>query len=100
MGLPVLTLCGNSFPARMAASLLNAVNIPELITSTQDEYESLAIELASKPKKLKLIKDKLDGNISTASLFDSHKFTKSLESLYHKMVDRQCNGLDPDHIYE
>jgi len=48
MGLPVLTLIGNSFASRVAASLLNAVNMPELITYTQVEYESLAIELGIK----------------------------------------------------
>jgi predicted O-linked N-acetylglucosamine transferase (SPINDLY family) len=100
MGLPVLTLCGNSFPSRMASSLLNALKIPELITLNQNDYESLAIELAIEPKKLKLIKDKLDNNISTAPLFDSQKFIKSLESVYCKMYDRRFNGLTPDHIYD
>ena len=47
MGLPVLTLSGNSFSSRIAASLLNAVNIPELITNSQSKYEAKAIELAT-----------------------------------------------------
>ena len=50
MGLPVLTCIGNSFASRVAASLLNAVNLPELITTNQEQYESLAIELATKPE--------------------------------------------------
>ena len=100
MGLPVLTLCGNSFPSRMASSLLHALKIPELITLNQDDYESLAIDLAIEPKKLKLIKAKLDNNILTAPLFDSHKFIKNLESVYLKIYDRRLNGLTPDHIYD
>jgi len=55
----VLTCIGNSFASRVAASLLNAVNLPELITTTQEQYESFAIELATKPEKLKKIKEKL-----------------------------------------
>jgi protein O-GlcNAc transferase len=55
-GLPVLTLMGESFASRVAASLLNAIGLPELITSSQEEYEALAIELALNPKKLADIK--------------------------------------------
>jgi len=99
MGLPVLTCIGSSFVSRMAASLLNAVNLPELITINQEEYESLAIELATHPEKLKIIKDKLVSNLSTAPLYDTKLFTKNLESAYTMMYDRYQQGLDPDHIY-
>ena len=68
MGLPVLTYLGSSAVSRHAASILNALNLPELITTTLEEYESLAIELATDPEKLKIIKDKLVGNLSTAPL--------------------------------
>jgi predicted O-linked N-acetylglucosamine transferase (SPINDLY family) len=99
MGLPVLTCIGNSFASRVAASLLNAVNLPELITTTEEEYESLAIELATHPEKLKIIKDKLASNLSTAPLYDTKLFTKNLESAYTMMYERHHQGLDPDHIY-
>jgi predicted O-linked N-acetylglucosamine transferase (SPINDLY family) len=99
MGLPVLTCIGNSFASRVAASLLNAVNLPELITTTTEEYESLAIELATDPEKLKIIKDKLASNLPTAPLYDTKLFTKNLESAYTMMYDRYHQGLDPDHIY-
>ena len=99
MGLPVLTCIGSSFASRVAASLLNAVNLPELITTTQEEYESLAIELATNPEKLKIIKDKLDDNLPTAPLYDTPLFTRHLESAYLTMYDRYQQGLDPDHIY-
>ena len=99
MGLPVLTCMGNSFASRVAASLLNAINLPELITTTQEQYESLAIELATHPEKLKIIKDKLANNLSTAPLYDTALFTRHLESAYLTMYDRYQQGLEPDHIY-
>jgi predicted O-linked N-acetylglucosamine transferase (SPINDLY family) len=99
MGLPVLTCMGNSFVSREAASVINAVNLPELITTTQEEYESLAIKLATNPEKLKIIKDKLADNLPTAPLYDTPLFTRHLESAYLKMYDRYQHGLDPDHIY-
>jgi len=99
MGLPVLTCIGNSFVSREAASVINAINLPELITSTQEQYESLAIELAKNPEKLKNVKDKLVNNLTTAPLYDTPLFTKNLESAYLAMYDRYQNGLDPDHIY-
>ena len=85
--------------SKVAASLLNAVNLPELITSSQKDYEALAIELATNPKKLKAIKDKLAKNLPSAPLFDTPLFTKHLESAYKTMYDRHHKGLEPDHIY-
>ena len=99
MGLPVLTYLGSSAVSRHAASILNALNLPELITTTLEDYESLAIELATDPEKLKIIKDKLVGNLSTAPLYDTSLFTRNLESAYSMMYDRYQRGLDPDHIY-
>ena len=99
MGVPVITCIGNSFASRVAASLLNAVNLPELITTTQEQYESLAIELATKPEKLKIIKDKLVNNLPTAPLYDTPLFTRHLESAFRTMYDRYQQGLDPDNIY-
>jgi len=99
MGVPVLTCLGESFASRVAGSLLKAVNLPELITNSLEEYESLAIELATNPDKLKAIKDKLASNLTTAPLFDTKRFTKNLESAYTKMYERSQKGLEPDHIY-
>ncbi|MDP6974478.1 MAG: hypothetical protein QF396_04920, partial [Gammaproteobacteria bacterium] len=99
MGLPVLTCMGNSFASRMAASVINAINLPELITSTQEQYESVAIELATDAEKLKIIKDKLASNLATAPLYDTPLFTRHLESAYLTMYDRYQQGLNPEHIY-
>jgi len=98
-GLPVLTMMGESFASRVAASLLNAIDLPELITSSQDQYETLAIELATNPAKLKAIKTKLDSNRLTTPLFDTPRFTKHLEDAYSKMYERYHTDLPPEHIY-
>jgi len=97
-GLPVLTLKGKSFASRVAASLLNAINLPELITSTQEEYEALAIELAMNPQKIADIKLKLVNNRLNSPLFNTPLFTKNLEAAYIKMVERYHAGLMPEHI--
>ena len=99
MGLPVLTCLGNSFASRMGASLLSSVNLPELITTTQEEYESFAIELALDTEKFKIIKDKLVSNLPSAPLYNTSLFTKHLESSYSAMYENHHQGLDPDHIY-
>ena len=99
MGLPVLTCKGKSFASRVAASVINAVNLPELITNNQKEYEALAIELATNPEKFKSIKEKLKDNLSTSPLYDTQKFTENLESIYKVMYERHHDGLEPEHIY-
>jgi tetratricopeptide (TPR) repeat protein len=97
-GLPVLTMMGQSFASRVAASLLNAIDLPELITSTQDEYEALAIELALNPQKLANIKYKLETNRLTTPLFDTPLFTRNIEAAYIKMMERYHADLKPDHL--
>jgi predicted O-linked N-acetylglucosamine transferase (SPINDLY family) len=98
-GLPLLTLMGESFASRVAASLLTAIDLPELITTTQEDYESLAIELATNPAKLKAIKTKLESNRLTAPLFDTPRFTKHLEEAYISMYERYHADLPLEHIY-
>ena len=98
-GLPVLTCMGESFASRVAASLLNSIELPELITTTQEQYEATAIELATNPVKLKHIKDKLERNRLTTALFDTPQFTKHIEEAYTQMYERYQSDLAPDHIY-
>ena len=98
-GLPLLTCMGASFASRVAASLLNAIELPELITTTQEQYEATAIELATNPTKLKAIKDKLEKNRLTTALFDTPRFTKHIEAAYTQMYERYQADLPPDHIY-
>jgi predicted O-linked N-acetylglucosamine transferase (SPINDLY family) len=99
MGLPVLTCLGDTFPGRVAASLLGAVGLPELITHDLAEYESSALELASDPNKLRSLREQLAANRSTHPLFDTPLFTKHIESAYLSMWNRYQERLAPDHIY-
>jgi len=98
-GLPVLTRIGDAFAGRVAASLLNAIGLSELITSTPAAYEGLAIELATKPEKLSEIKRKLASNRLTKPLFDTQLFTKHIEAAYTSMYELYQADLGPDHIY-
>lgn len=97
-GLPVLTHIGDTFAGRVAASLLNVVGLPELITRTAGEYEKTALELANDPATLALIRDKLAQNRLSTSLFDTDLFTRHIESAYEAMHQRHQAGLPPDHI--
>jgi len=99
VGIPVLTCMGKSFASRVAASLLNAIELPELITTTQEQYEAKAIELATNPEKLKAIKYKLERNRFTTALFDTPRFTKHIEAAYKQMYERYQTDLQPNNIY-
>jgi predicted O-linked N-acetylglucosamine transferase (SPINDLY family) len=98
-GLPVLTCIGKTFPGRVAASLLKAVGLSELITNTHEEYIDLAINLANNPQRLRTIRNKLAENRLSSPLFDSTLFTKHLEAGFQKAYDRYHDGLAPDNIF-
>jgi protein O-GlcNAc transferase len=98
-GLPVLTCVGEGFAARVAASLLNAIELPELITTTPTQYENLAVQLAANPRHLGEIRQKLARHRLETSLFDTRAFTKHLEAAYTKIHERYQADLLPEHIY-
>jgi predicted O-linked N-acetylglucosamine transferase (SPINDLY family) len=98
MGLPVLTLAGGAFASRMGASLLCAVGLPELLTTTPREYEALAVELATDAAKLAELKRRLMANRDTARLFDTAAFTRDLEAAFAHLHARWHAGLPPDHV--
>lgn len=97
-GLPVLTLAGQSFPARVAASLLKAVALPELIATTQEDYENLAVALAHDPSRLAGIRARLQENRLSCALFDSGRFARNLEKAFAQAMERHRAGLEPDHL--
>lgn len=97
-GLPVLTRLGNTFSGRMGASLLNAIQLPELVTATPEAYEQMAVQLATHPGELAAIRSRLIENRLTAPLFDTALSAKHLEAAYTAMVERHRAGLPPDHI--
>ena len=97
-GLPVITKVGKGFPARVASSLLHAINLPELITKNKKDYEALALELATKPKKLSIIKEKLAVNRLSQPLFNTEQYTKFLEDGYKQAYQNYLIGHDPQNI--
>ena len=98
-GLPVLTRAGESFASRVASSLLHSTGVPELITYSVEEYESLAVELANNPERLAGLKLRLTANRDSCPLFNTPLFTRHMESAYRSAFDRYHDGLAPDHIY-
>jgi protein O-GlcNAc transferase len=97
-GLPVITLAGQSFAARVAASLLCAIGLPELVTHSAEEYERLALELARDSQKLAALKTKLAGLKRGTPLFDTERFTRNLEEAYAQAYQRYFDGNAPAHI--
>ena len=97
--LPLITCAGGAYASRVAARLLSAVDMPELIAATLAAYEALAIELASSPARLIQIKQKLERNRSSAPLFNTALFARNIENAYVQMYERFHAGLPPDHIH-
>jgi len=84
-GCPVLTCSGETFPSRVAGSLLRAVGLPELVTTSLAEYEALALSLARDPDRLRRLRAKLHTNRLSFPLFDSRRFARNLEQAYLAM---------------
>jgi predicted O-linked N-acetylglucosamine transferase (SPINDLY family) len=97
-GVPVLTRPGTTFAGRVAASLLTALEMPELIATSQQDFEDLAVNLASEPEHLARVREKLLSKRLTAPLFDARAFTMQLELAYEQIAERHYKGLPPDHI--
>ena len=97
-GLPVVTKIGKGFASRVAASLLNAIDLPELVTDNEKDYESLILELAHNQEKLIKIKDRLVMNRISKPLFDSEMYTKHLENGYQQIYQNFIDGNKPKTI--
>jgi predicted O-linked N-acetylglucosamine transferase (SPINDLY family) len=96
-GLPVLTCQGSAFPGRVAASLLNSVGLPELVTRTLEDYAATALELASnRRRQLDELRARLAENRRTSPLFDTARFCEHLQTAYTTMWQRQQAGLSPE----
>ena len=98
-GLPVVTKLGQGFAARVAGSLLSAIDMPELITETEQEYESLILDLATNPERLGAIKLELAANRLSKPLFNTELFTKHLEDGYQRAYQQYFDGKKPEAIY-
>jgi len=97
-GLPVLTCPGEAFASRVAASLVRAAGLPELVVLTPQAYEDLAVELATNPQRLQQITRRLRDNRVRCSLFDTQRSTRLLEAAYTTIYERQRAGLSADDV--
>lgn len=95
-GLPVLTCLGNAFAGRVAASLLRAVDLPQMITASPEEYRLRALELVRDPAQLVRMRAHLASTRMTQPLFDTERSCRHLEKAYSGMWQRYANGLAPD----
>ena len=86
-GVPVVTCYGNAFPGRVAASLLKAIDLPELVTPGLADYEARALELAANPALLQATRAKLARNRLTTPLYDSARFRQNIEAAYEAMLN-------------
>lgn len=97
-GLPVLTCRGTTFPGRVAASLLQAIGLPELVAESLEEYEELAVALALGPERLASLRRRLDEHRLTTALFDTAGYTRKLETAFAEIHRRRAAGLPPKDI--
>jgi protein O-GlcNAc transferase len=97
-GVPLVTKSGASFPARVAASLLHAIGLPELVTDTPQAYAELALALATDPGRLAAVKATLAANRTTTPLFDGASYARHLERGYELAHERHAAGLPPAHL--
>lgn len=99
MGIPIVTKIGNSYSARMASSLLKSIDLPELITTSSEAYEKLALDLSTNPERLKIIKEKLKVNLKNKPLFNTKLFTKHFENGLEQVFKNYIDGNNPKNIF-
>jgi predicted O-linked N-acetylglucosamine transferase (SPINDLY family) len=97
-GVPLITLQGDHFASRVSASILTAMGLPELITSSLGEYQNLAVQLARQREQLHEIRQRLISNRNTAPLFDTPRFVVNLENAFKQMWKIFRNGEAPRHL--
>jgi predicted O-linked N-acetylglucosamine transferase (SPINDLY family) len=90
---------GAGFASRVAASLLQAIGLSELIANDQEKYKTMAISLASNPEKLKQIRKKLAANRLTTPLFNTDLFATHIETAFLRMYEQYHADLPADHLY-
>lgn len=98
VGLPLLTCQGRAFASRVAASLLQTLGLPELITDNYQDYQTKAIELAIQPEQLQGLKHRLAKNRLRSPLFNTRLFAHHIEAAYEAIYDRHQRGLAPEMI--
>ena len=99
-GLPILTYAGKSFASRVAASLLLAINMPELIAASLAEYEDTAVALACDPARFREMRKMLAAKRLESPIFDTARYARDLEAAYEVVYDRHHAGERPAHVNE
>jgi predicted O-linked N-acetylglucosamine transferase (SPINDLY family) len=95
VGLPILTCSGETFAGRVAGSLLTAVGMPELITTSLEQYERTALALARDPQRLVALRQTLQKSRDASALFDLPKLTANIEAAYGRMWQTWLSGERP-----
>ena len=98
VGIPVLTLKGNTFASRVAASLLNTINLNELIVTNIEDYKKLAIKIYNEKSYLDNIKKKIAINKKRSNLFKVEIYTKNIERAYKKVYQNYLDGIKPQNL--
>ena len=91
----MLTCLGESLAGRVAASLVRAAGVPELVTADLGQYEALALLLAREPEKLREVRSRLSRDRDTCALFDTARFTRGIEAAYTTMWETWQRGERP-----
>src|SRR5205814_10083005 len=91
----ILTVMGEQWVGRMAASMLNAIGLPDLVTSSLGDYEALARKLATDPELMASLRARLARNRLTYPLFDTDRCCRHIEAAYQTMWERSCRGEAP-----
>jgi predicted O-linked N-acetylglucosamine transferase (SPINDLY family) len=92
MGVPVITLTGTAYAARVGTSILSNVGLPELIAGTADEYKSIAVNLAGDPERLQSLRGNLRTLMTRSPLCNAERFTANVEICYRKMWENWCTA--------
>ncbi len=98
MGVPMVTLMGDSFASRVAGSLLHAVGLGELACTRVEDYEATAIGLLNDAPRLQALRRHLEEGRGSFPLFDGGRFARDLEALFERMVERERAGVAVDHL--
>jgi predicted O-linked N-acetylglucosamine transferase (SPINDLY family) len=94
-GCPVLTLAGETFASRVAGSLLRTIGLPELVTTSLEDYQAMALRLARNADLLGRLRARLETNRTTSPLFDGGQFARNLEKAYVMMWEIFASGEKP-----
>jgi protein O-GlcNAc transferase len=97
-GVPLVALMGTTFASRVSASVLTAAGLPDLITTSLDDYYRLALRLAHDRDAIAQLKTRVQDQCRSSALFDTTRFTRNLEAVFVAIWERHRDGLPPDHV--